>query len=220
VIDKFKGFQRLPGSELHLSPSLKLLGPADPNEAVKLTIILRRRLDGSPMPGPEYFGQGTPLAQRQRIPRDEFATRYGASPTDLSLVVDFARTHGLRVTNADAASRSVDVVGRVAQMEKAFTVKLRYYQRQQTADDPIENYCSYEGFIHIPDHLLEIVIGVFGLDNRDITKRHRFASIRAGSPDSDSSDSDPPDTKAVTVSDIRGLYNFPMDSAAGQTIAI
>ena len=220
MIDKFKGFWRLPGSELHLSPSSKLLGPADPNKAVELTIVLRRRLDGSPMPGPEYFAQGTPLAQRQRIPRDEFATRYGASPTDLSLVVDFARTHGLKVTNADAASRSVHVVGRVAQMEKTFTVKLRYYQRQQTADDPIENYHSYEGFIHIPDHLSKIVIGVFGLDNRDITKRHRFASIRASAPDSSSSDSDPPITKPVKVSDITRLYDFPTNSAEGQTIAI
>lgn len=221
MIDKFKGFQRLPGSELHLSPSSRLLGPADPNEAVKLTIVLRRRLDGSPMPGPEYFAQSTPLAQRQRIPRDEFAARYGASPTDISLVVDFAQTHGLRVTNADPASRSVHVVGRVAQLEKTFTVKLRYYQRQQTVDDPnIENYRSHEGFIHIPDHLLEIIIGVFGLDNRDITKRHRFVSIRASSPDSNSSDSDPPDTEAVTVTKIRGLYNFPTNSAAGQTIAI
>lgn len=50
-----------------------------------------------------------------------------------------------------------------------------------------------------------IIVGVFGLDNRRITKRNS---------------GDPSNTTTITVPQITKLYQFPTNSAAGQTIAI
>ena len=49
-------------------------------------------------------------------------------------------------------------------------------------------------------------MGIFGLDNRNITKRKGVG--------------DPPNTTTLTVPTITKLYNFPSNSAAGQTVAI
>lgn len=50
-----------------------------------------------------------------------------------------------------------------------------------------------------------MVVGVFGLDNRTVAKRNG---------------GDPPNTTPITIAQIRQLYQFPTNSAAGQTIGI
>lgn len=44
------------GSERHPSPGTTLLGEADANETFSVTIVLRRRPDGPPLPSPECIG--------------------------------------------------------------------------------------------------------------------------------------------------------------------
>jgi len=202
-------YQRLDGSERLPSPSATLLGPADAKEKATVSIVLRRRLDGSPLPDPEYF-LTTPPAQRRRVPSDEFATQYGASPADISQVSDFATSHGLAVEETNTARRTVVASGTVAQMSAAFAVELGSYQHdvvRHRGDTPqTEKYRGRDGFIHIPKNLAGIIIGVFGLDNRRITKRN--------------GPGDPPGTTTITVPEITKLYNFPTESAAGQTIGI
>src|SRR5208283_3928412 len=48
-------------------------------------------------------------------------------------------------------------------------------------------------------------VGVFGLDNRRISKR---------------ASGDPPNTATISVPEVAKLYSFPANFAAGQTIAI
>jgi kumamolisin len=203
-----QNYQRLDGSERRPSPIAKLLKPADADEKVTVTIALRRRLDGSPPPEPDSF-LATPPAQRRRLPSDDFAALYGASPGDISQVTNFATSHNLTVVESNAARRTVIVSGTVAQMNAAFAVELGSYQHEVTrrpGDQPqTETYRGRDGFIHVPKDLAEIVIGVFGLDNRRITKRNG---------------GDPPGTTTITVPQMTKLYNFPTHSAAGQTIAI
>jgi hypothetical protein len=205
-------YVQMKGSERHPSTKARLLGPTDPDERFTVTIILRRRPDGEPMPGPDYYLK-TPLRDRQRLPEDVFAAKYGASPADLKAVTDFARENGLAVEEARPVSRSVKVSGTVQQMSKAFGVALNRYEHEVTrraGDKPFtETYRGRDGFIYIPKELAEIVVGVFGLDNRRITK--------CGSP---CITGDPPNTKNITVPTVAGLYQFPPNSAAGQTIAI
>lgn len=203
-----ENYQRLDGSERRPSPSATLLGPADANEDVTVTIVLRRRLDGPPLPDPEFF-LTTPPAQRRRLPSGEFAAQYGASTADINQVCDFATSHSLTVVETDAARRTVVASGTAAKMNAAFAVELGCYQHdvvRRSGDNPqTETYRGRDGFIHIPKDLVEIIIGVFGLDNRRITKRNG---------------GDPPGTTTITVPHITKLYNFPTHSAAGQTIAI
>jgi kumamolisin len=95
------------------------------------------------------------------------------------------------------------------QFNKAFGVELGRYEdlvRQSRGGPPrMETYRGRDGVIHIPKDLRGIVLGVFGLDNRRITKRAA---------------ADPPNTNPITVPEVTKLYNFPPNFAAGQTIAI
>jgi kumamolisin len=60
-------------------------------------------------------------------------------------------------------------------------------------------------FISLPAELAPIIVGVFSLDTRNITKRNW---------------ADPPSTIPVTITTITTLYDFPTILAAGQTIGI
>jgi kumamolisin len=204
-----EGYQRLEGSERHPARNARLLGPADAAETFSVTIVLRRRLDGPPVPNFEWFA-ATPPRDRHRMPIDEFASKYGASPEDIDRVVAFARSKELRIVETNAARRTVVVSGTVAQMNEAFGVELGRYQVDVTRGRPArphtETYRGRDGFIHVPAGLAPLIVGVFGLDNRRITRR--------------SNAGDPPDTTTTTVPQVTQLYNFPTNSAAGQTIAI
>ncbi len=201
-------YQPLKGSERRPSPTAKLLGPADPHEVFSVTIVLRRRPDGPPAPDFSYFAN-TPPSQRRRMSSDEFAAKYGASADDLKKVTDFATAQGLKVVETHASRRTVVVSGSVADMSKAFAVELRRYEHDVTprrgTNSQKETYRGRDGAIHVPKDLADIIVGVFGLDNRRITKRNS---------------GDPPNTNTVSFATIRSLYNFPSNSVSGQTIAI
>src|SRR5215469_16571971 len=91
-----EGYQRIEGSERRIAPGARLIGPADPNETVSITIIVRRRPDGPPMPDMDYWAK-TPPGQRKFLSHEEFAVRHGAAQADLDAVVNFARGHGMTV---------------------------------------------------------------------------------------------------------------------------
>ncbi|MEV5011929.1 S53 family peptidase [Streptomyces sp. NPDC055692] len=132
--------------------------------------------------------------------RQAFMAGHGASDADLAAVAEFAQTHHLTVTDTNPSGRTVELSGTVAAFGEAFGAELAQYA---TADD--EQYRGRDGYIAVPEGIHEIVEGVFGLDNRTIGGRN------AG---------DPPNTKLLTVPQVARLYNFPANSAAGQTIGI
>jgi kumamolisin len=202
-------YRRLEGSELKPRPPIELLAPADPADSLKVTIVVRRRTDGPAVPDHAYYAK-TPPSQRRRLPAEEFARKYGAADDDLAAVRRFAEAHGLEVLDSNAARRSVVVSGTVAQFNETFAITLNTYRHQVRrspldAEPRTETFRSYDGFISVPGDLADVIVGVFGLDNRRITKR------AAG---------DPPGTGLLTVDKVRTLYDFPANQAAGQTIAI
>jgi len=199
---------RLPGSERRPTSTATVLGSADPDEVVRVSIALRRRPDGLPVPDFSYFR--APPNGRPRLSEEDFAQRYGADPADIEQVVAFAEANGLTVLARNAARRTVVVSGTVAQMSAAFAVRLQRYEhsvfRARGREPERQVYRGRDGFIYIPRELEGIVVGVFGLDNRNITKRG-FAG-------------DPPNTTTLTVPEVAVLYNFPITSAANQNIAV
>jgi hypothetical protein len=62
-----RNFRQLEGSELRPSPNARVLGPADETETLRATIVLRRRPDGPPVPGPAYYLR-TPPSERPDCP--------------------------------------------------------------------------------------------------------------------------------------------------------
>jgi len=202
-----ENYVRLEGSERRPSPGAQLIGPADANQHFDVTIVLRRRPDGEPLPDYDHFK--TPPGARPRMSAEEFAKKYGASEEDIKKVTDFTRGSGLTVKETDPGRRTVVVSGTVEQTSKAFGVTLSRYEHQvahRRGEAPVkETYRGRDGFIHIPKDLEGIIEGVFGLDNRNITKRNG---------------ADPPNTVPLTTKQITQLYNFPTNSATGQTIGI
>jgi hypothetical protein len=203
-----KGYAPLKGSERRPTSTAKLLGPADPDESMSVTIVLRRRSDGSPVPDFAYYAT-TPPSARRRLSTDEFAARYGAADEDIATVEKFVTSRGLTVVESHPARRAIRAAGTVAQMSAAFGVELQRYEhtvtRRSYEGQQTEEYRGRDGVVYVPKELAEIIIGVFGLDNRRISR---------------SGTGDPPNTKFLTVPEVRGLYNFPTNSAAGQTIAV
>jgi kumamolisin len=203
-----ENYIRLEGSERRPSPGARFLGPADLKERFSVTLVLRRRPGGETVPDFDHFLK-TPPSGRRRLSEGEFAEKYGASKKDLKKVTDFAIKHGLKIEESNVARRSVAVSGSAKQMSDAFAVKLGRYEHEvvrRRGDKPVtETYRGRDGFIHVPKDLAPILVGVFGLDNRRITKRNS---------------ADPSNTNTLSIETVTHLYNFPANSASGQTIAI
>ncbi|MGO9260333.1 MAG: protease pro-enzyme activation domain-containing protein [Bryobacteraceae bacterium] len=99
--------------------------------------------------------------------RRALADTYGATREDVAKVVDAFAKFGLKTEASSEATRSVRLSGSVANMEKAFLVKLIDYAH------PTGNYHGRVGQVHVPMEVKGIVQGVFGLDNRRVVRRRR-----------------------------------------------
>jgi kumamolisin len=178
-------YRRLEHSTRHMVPTAKKLGSADPDEVISVTFTIRRRAGAPSLPDQDHWAR-TPPGSRHYITTEEFAAKYGASAADLDLVASFAASHNLTVVEKSAAQRIVIVSGKVAHVSKAFAVDLGRYEvppRPVTDSKPSrhdskgtrqerEVYRGYEGDLHLPAEIAQIVEGVFGLDNRRMARRN------------------------------------------------
>jgi Pro-kumamolisin, activation domain/Subtilase family len=206
------------GSERQPARGATRIADADPNESLSVTIRVRRRSGGPPLPSLDALA-AIPLNERKFPSREEFARLYGAAEEDLSAVASFAENHGLTVTGQSAGERTVHIAGTVFQMNAAFGVKLGRYE------SPTETYRGREGLVYIPRALGEIVESVLGLDNRNVVRPHIATSggnVAAARPDGSlvPGNSPPAGASALTPPQVASLYGFPANTATGQTVAI
>jgi len=206
-----EGFVPLKGSESGQARDARMVGSAELAEALSVTINVRRRPDGPPLPDFDYWA-ATPLDERTYVSREEFAELYGASPEDLETVAAFARRHGLTVIEANAARRTVLVSGTVAQMNEAFGVTLAYFET------PSETYRGISGSVHVPRALAPLVESVLGLDNRRIAVHN--ASVSGLDAFGQLGGAGQAGASPLTPVQVAGLYNFPTTTAKGRTIGI
>jgi kumamolisin len=166
-------YQPLQGSERQPAPNARLIGPADPNESLSITISLRRRPDGPPLPDFDSAAS-VPGVSHPVLSAQEYTARYGADPADIALVVAFVERNGLKVLETHADQRTIIVSGTVTQMSAAFAVKLGCYEQAAVRGQEAESatYRGREGAVYIPAELTGIIVGVFGLDNRRMARRH------------------------------------------------
>src|SRR5580698_516038 len=203
-----KNYVPLSGSERSPARGARLLRAAREEDTFKVTIVVRRRADGVAVPDFSYYLK-TPPYQLRRLTHSDFAKKYGAHPGDLAKAEGFAKANGLAIVGANAARRTVVVSGTVEQFSHAFAVDLNQYEHEvitgRRGGRRTESYRGRSGFIHIPKDLDGVIVGVFGLDNRRISKR---------------ASADPPNTNTISLPTVTQLYDFPPNFAAGQTIAI
>ena len=114
----------LPNSERAALAGAVKIGPADPNEIIDVTVVVRRRSKGSGrFPRIEELG-GRPIAQRRHLSREEFAAAHGALAEDLARIRAFAEANGLRVKSESVPRRSIILTGPVSAFSRAFEVEL------------------------------------------------------------------------------------------------
>ena len=188
----------LKGSERKLPKGARYVAPADPLQALEVSLYLRPRT--SMRAALAALSRG-----RKRMTRKEYTAAHGAAPEDVARVLSFASEHGLRVVSQDAASRRVVLAGSVAQMSSAFGVELATYEHDGAV------FRGRVGALFLPADLHDVVQSVHGLDNRPQARPHLRLRPQL----------DPSQGQVYTPPQVAGLYDFPIESTgAGQCIGI
>src|SRR5580700_8621077 len=198
----------LKGSARAAFPSGQDVGPADPNQQIEVSVLLRRGSTPGDFPTPDQIGPRLPR-DRKYLTREQFAKQYGASPADIEKVRAFAAQYGLRVASEDPASRTVKLTGTIQAFNDAFGANLRRYEHASGS------FRCRTGTLTIPADLDGIIEGVLGLDNRPQAKPH--FRLRKKNPSAQAS------AAGVSYSPLQvaKAYAFPSSATgSGQCIAL
>ncbi len=193
----------LEGSEKRLSAQAKDLGPADPDERLEVSVLVRRRQGDQLRSRAERLRRGD--RSGDHMSREAFASEFGADPADMDAVANFARSYGLSVVARDPARRTMVLSGAVAQFNAAFGVDLRRIQH------PEGSYRGRTGVIQLPEELQGVIEAVLGLDNRPVAKPHfrRSPAVAARAA-----------ATSFAPAQVAAMYGFPGGTGAGETVAI
>ena len=170
-------------------------GPVHPRKSIDITVKVRRKPRLPPLDG----------SRKAYLCLDQLESRYGASNADINAVSKAFVARGLELVKADPATRSVQFRASAHTMEDAFNTKLVRYE---DGVDPDRTYHGRVRRVYIPDSLGKVVVGVFGLDNRRVTK---LPSIASGSR---------PSRSGYLPAHLAERYRFPPGDGAGQSIGL
>jgi kumamolisin len=149
------------------------IGEPNPKQLLQVTVLVRSRsADGLLARILEAESAGDSLIPY--LSRDEFAADYGADPSDLARVEDFAGAHGLSIVETSIVRRSLVLHGTVADISQAFGVELVLYELGA------HKYIGCESPPSVAARLAQIIDGVFGLDNRPRCPRGWWGRTEAG----------------------------------------
>jgi len=155
---------KIAGSERAVLHGARLIGPANPQERMEVTLLLKSSSSQS-LP---HIERGAKLKPHEvtHLTRHEFAAQHGADTRDVTKIDSFAHEFGLDVGAVNLAGRTVVLSGTVHAMSQAFNVTLQMY------DHPRGAYRGRTGPVEVPIELEGVIQGVFGLDNRPQAKPH------------------------------------------------
>ncbi len=182
-------------------PQLSQTVSLNSNEIIEFTIYVRRKSPIEPL-----------LNVSKRIDRQEYEQQYCAAVEDMQRLEEFAHQNHFSVVLRHCARRSLILRGRIKDIEQAFRVNLAQYYDSQRA----RTFRCRTGSIYVPIGLHDIINGVFGLDNRPVS-RPMFQVAK------ESGDFIIPEavTQSYTPDEIADIYGFPEDaSGKDQSIGI
>lgn len=202
----------LTGSRRLRMPQARATAPADPQERLEVTVLVRRRLAEA------LRSRVREISLRRDgaapMSRTEFSDQHGADPADLEAVRQFAEQHGLRVVMAHPARRTIILSGTVAQFEEAFSVRLRHFAH------PGGTYRGRIGTVSIPASLEGVIEAVLGLDNRPQASPHFRVAARARAAGTRAKSRGSRPSVSFTPLQVASLYGFPAGSGKGECIAL
>ena len=153
---------------------------------------------------------------RQYLTPDQFTAAFGPTEPEYQAVIAFAKASGLTITGTHANRMLLDVAGAVADLEKAFQVKLSLYQHPQEA----RTFFAPEAEPSVTNGLR--VLHLSGLDNYTLPRprSHRRAPAPAAGPIARAG-SAPGGSGAYFGSDFRNAYVPGLAlTGAGQTVGL
>jgi kumamolisin len=180
------------------------LGDLHPARSIRVTLHLRHR-SRKKLPSLVELSRDS---RSRRWRREEFASEFGAHPSDVARVKRFASDHDLDFVELDRARRTVVLSGTARAMSLAFDVELDAYESGEG------RHHAQRGPIFLDSALAPLVHGVFGLDTRPQTRSHlRYLTKRAKGSGRAAPRYTPPE--------VASLYDFP-DFLDGrhQTVAL
>lgn len=224
------GFGPVQGSQKSLLPNSRPAGPVDPSELASLTVRVRSTGDPKALEKFVYEQAAKPLAKRQYLTHEQLTTQHGASKDDLDKIEAFAQQHDLFVVRRNAAARTIQLRGKLADLLAAFHADVGLYHHSTGT------YRGRQGEITVPKELQPIITGVFGFDTRPknrktsrggtatASRRRTSGSQATKSGGKGAATVNPQD--GVPSTEFASRYNFPTQSngttldGTGQTIAI
>lgn len=207
IMARYKEYSSLTGSERVKPTEAQAKGAANPEETLRVTVLLRSRAGGE---GPAKEKPSSAGAER-RLSREEFVNTFGAIPEDLGKIEEFAHEYNLTIVEKSLAKRSVVLTGTVANFSKAFQVELQQYEGSGLS------FRGRSGAVKIPAELNDVVKAVMGLDNRPQAQPHLR---RRPIPDATHSRTGQ-EPGTFTPPQVAQIYGFPQNAdGSGQTIGI
>lgn len=154
----------LSGSESKATLDARDLGPVDPAAEAEVTVVLCSQMSDRELDHALQASSTKPVSERKYLTREELARLRGAKAEDIQRVKSFAQEYHLTITQVDPASRTVKLRGTLADLQTAFGVELRKYEKEGT------QFRSHRMPITLPDTLAGAVQAVLGLDDHPIAK--------------------------------------------------
>jgi kumamolisin len=190
------------GSERTLRSGHTRIGDVDPQATVDLTVYVR------PRAGVDWVDAESARAPmgRRLAAREDWADMHGAADEDLTAVASFARDAGLTVTHVDSARRAVGLRGSLQTAADAFeaTMEGRFEAAQGMGE-----YRARSGALTVPAALGDVVMGVFGIDDRPQARPHLRRNAQAAA------------AVSFTPVQVAEAYTFPSGATGkGQTVGI
>jgi len=184
------------------------VGDQPGDETIEVSIILKPKVRA---PKPENGGVA--------VTREEFAAKHGADMAVIEKIKQFAAEYNLNVSEISPERRTVKLQGTVANMLRAFEVKLDRYEHQG------HQYRARTGGINLPSDIAPSVEAVLGLDDRPQASTHFRVSGIPVSGENAPGQLAPRVSAAATVSytprQVAQLYQFPLEvDGRGQTVGI
>jgi kumamolisin len=201
----------LHGSERAARRGARAVGAPDPNQQIRISVLLRPRNPIAHLAAAPELGATLPH-QRKYLTREQFAATYGAHPADMAAVEAFAHQHNLTVVEASPARRTIVLSGTIAALSAAFGVYLANYEHPEGA------FRGRTGPIYIPANLENIIQGVFGFDNRPQARPHFRHQRNADGKHKGGKHAAP---SGFTPLQVAQLYDFPAGvNGTGESIGI
>jgi kumamolisin len=153
-------------------------GAVDPSERIQITVMVRPRTSGGAMStrARDVLEMSAQLPEdRTYMSRDQFAEEHGADPDDLAKLDAFAHEHNLTVVQASIPRRMVKLEGTIADLSAAFKPNLQKVRVGNRV------FRGRTGSLSVPSDISDIVVGVFGFDNRPAAKPH-YRTLEAMEP--------------------------------------